>query len=188
MPASSVKFVGTPNDTVRWLSQQSELQSCSVTALRRVAGQPTWLVSRAYARAQGLLADAFAAEGVRGYHFRLLAALDQYGASSQADLGRRTGIDRSDVVTTLDDLVARRWARRQPDPTDRRRNIVTITRRGTTALERLDGVIAGVQDTFLARLATLERTALVRLLDKLSYGEGPPDLNPHHDPPEDTVP
>ena len=77
-----------------------------MSALRRVAARPTWLLSRANARSQGLLAEAFDAEGVHGYHFRLLAALEQYGPASQADLGRRTGIDRSDVVATLNDLVA----------------------------------------------------------------------------------
>ena len=74
-----------------------------MSGLRRVAGRPTWLLSRANARAQGLLTDAFADEGVRGYHFRLLAALEQYGPASQAELGRHTGIDRSDVVATLND-------------------------------------------------------------------------------------
>jgi DNA-binding MarR family transcriptional regulator len=143
----------------------------SVTALRRVAGQPTWLVGQSYARAQALLAAAFTAEGLRGYHFRVLAALDQFGASSQAALGRRTGIDRSDVVSTLDDLVARGWARRRPDPTDGRRNVVTITRRGTATLERLDRVVTGVQDTFLTRLTPSERMVLVRLLGKLTQGE-----------------
>ncbi len=108
-------------------------------ALERVAGRPTWLLSRANARAQGLLGEALASEGFRGYHFRLLAALDQYGASSQAELGRHTGIDRSDVVATLNDLVAGGLARREPDPVDRRRNIVKITRRGQTTLAHLVG-------------------------------------------------
>jgi DNA-binding MarR family transcriptional regulator len=73
-------------------------------------------LSRANARSQGLLADAFAAEGLRGYHFRLLAALEQYGPASQADLGRHTGIDTSDVVATLNDLVASGLAQRERDP------------------------------------------------------------------------
>ena len=138
-----------------------------MSALSRVAGRPTWLLSRANARSQGLLTDAFAAEAVRGYHFRLLAALDQYGPASQADLGRHTGIDRSDVVATLNDLVARGFARRQPDPVDRRRNVITITKRGTGALERLDAVLDEVQDAVLARLTPNERTTLMRLLTKL---------------------
>lgn len=139
-----------------------------MTALRRVAGRPTWLLSRANTRSQSLLADAFAAEGVRGYHFRLLAALDQYGPSSQAELGRHTGIDRSDIVATLNDLVSTGLAQREPDPVDRRRNVVTVTTRGVDALERLDAVLDEVQDTVLGPLTPNERETFVRLLAKLT--------------------
>jgi DNA-binding MarR family transcriptional regulator len=139
-----------------------------VSPLERVAARPTWLISRASARSQGLLRDAFAAEGVRGYHFRLLAALDQYGPASQAELGRRTGIDRSDVVATLNDLVARGLAQRAPDPDDGRRNVVTMTGRGARALERLDAVLDDVQDAVLAPLTPSERRTFVRLLAKLT--------------------
>jgi DNA-binding MarR family transcriptional regulator len=143
-----------------------------VSPLNRVAGRPTWLLSRANARAQALLVEAFAAEGVRGYHFRLLAALEQYGPTSQADLGRHTGIDRSDVVATLNDLVEARLAVREPDPGDRRRNVVTITARGTRTLERLDAVLDGVQEALLEPLTSGERKTLVRLLGKLSEPPG----------------
>jgi DNA-binding MarR family transcriptional regulator len=139
-----------------------------MSPLNRVAGRPTWLLSRANARSQGLLADAFAAHGVRGYHFRLLAALEQYGPASQADLGRHAGIDRSDVVATLNDLVADGLARREPDPADRRRNIVSVTRRGAGTLTRLDAILDEVQDAVLAPLTAHERKSFVRLLAKLS--------------------
>ena len=135
--------------------------------LERVAGRPTWLLSRASLRAQDLLADAFAAEGLRGYHFRLLAALDQYGPSSQADLGRYTGIDRSDVVAALNELVDGGLARRRPDPADGRRNVVTITKRGSTTLERLDTALDGVQEALLEPFSANERTTFVRLLTKM---------------------
>ena len=101
-----------------------------MSPLERVAGRPTWLLSRADARAQALLAAGFAAEGFRGYHYRLLAALDQYGPSSQADLGRYTGIDRSDVVAALNELADGGFIQRDPDPADRRRNVVSVTRSG----------------------------------------------------------
>jgi DNA-binding MarR family transcriptional regulator len=138
-----------------------------VPPLRRVAVRPTWLLSRAHNRAQGLLADAFAAEGVRGYHFRLLAALDQYGPSSQADLGRSTGIDRSDVVAAVNDLVSKDLVRRAPDEADRRRNVITLTRTGTAMLVHLDTVLAAVQESVLQPLSPNERKSLVRLLAKL---------------------
>jgi DNA-binding MarR family transcriptional regulator len=138
-----------------------------MSGLDRVAGRPSWLLSRAQARAQHLLADAFAAEGVRGYDFRSLAALEQHGPSSQAELGRHTGIDRSDVVATVNDLVARGFAMRKPDPVDRRRNVISITKRGTTALEHLDAVLDDVQEALLAPLTPNERVTLARLLAKL---------------------
>lgn len=138
-----------------------------MSPLGRVVDQPTWLLSRANARAQSLLSEAFATEGIRGYQFRLLAAIDEFGPSSQADLGRHTGIDRSDVVAALDDLVNHRLARRQPDDVDRRRNIVTMTKGGRAMLHRLDAVLAKVQEAVLEPLPDEGRKALVGLLRQL---------------------
>lgn len=135
--------------------------------LRRVDGRPTWLLSRANARAQTILREAFEAAGVRGYDFRVLAALDEHGPVSQAELGRHTGIDRSDVVATVNRLVESGWARRDQDPVDRRRNVVTITRRGRAQVERLDAVLAGVQAMVMAPLSDREQATLGRLLAKL---------------------
>lgn len=136
--------------------------------LDRVARMPTWLLSRVNARAQGLLSEAFDVEGVRGYHFRVLAALDQYGPSSQADLGRHTGIDESEVVATVKDLVANRFANSRPDPVDRRRNIVTITKTGSELLKRLDMGLSAVQEVLLDPLSPNERRTFLRLLQKLT--------------------
>jgi MarR family transcriptional regulator, lower aerobic nicotinate degradation pathway regulator len=130
----------------------------------RVAEMPTWLISRAYAHSHRLLVEGFASAGVRGYHYRLLAALEEFGPASQAALGRRTSIDRSDVVAVLNDLAARGLIQRSPDPDDRRRNVITITPAGTEQLRALDEVVAGVQEKLLAPLSPADRTRLVRLL------------------------
>jgi MarR family transcriptional regulator, lower aerobic nicotinate degradation pathway regulator len=128
---------------------------------------PTWLISRAYAHSHRLLVEGFASAGVRGYHYRLLAALEEFGPASQAALGRRTSIDRSDVVAVLNDLAARGLIERAPDPVDRRRNVITITPAGTEQLRALDEVVAGVQEKLLAPLSPADRTRLVRLLTAL---------------------
>ena len=130
----------------------------------RVAEMPTWLISRAYAHSHRLLVEGFASAGVRGYHYRLLAALEEFGPASQAALGRRTSIDRSDVVAVLNDLAARGLIERAPDPDDRRRNVITITPAGTEQLRALDEVVASVQEKLLAPLSPPDRTRLVRLL------------------------
>src|ERR1700733_4445189 len=120
----------------------------------RMRERPTWLISRAYARANGLLQDGFAqgGGGLRSYHYRLLAALDEWGPASQADLGRGTGIDRSDVTAALAELESRRLVERSVDPGHRRRNIVTITPAGADQLRELDTVIDGIQEQVLKPL------------------------------------
>lgn len=130
----------------------------------RLDSLPTWLLSRSSGRARRLLADAFTAAGSRGYHYRVLAALEDLGPASQATLGRRAELDRSDIVTTVDELESEALVERSPDPDDGRRKIVTITPAGRRHLRKLDDVVAGVQDELLARLSADERAELVRLL------------------------
>jgi MarR family len=62
-----------------------------------------------------LLTDGLAPAASRGYHYRLLAALEEFGPASQARLGGRAGVDRSDVVAALNDLSARGMVERTPD-------------------------------------------------------------------------
>ena len=133
----------------------------------RLLTKQSWLLSQTSVHAHRLLSQALAAAASSGYHYRLLAALEEFGPASQAALGRRTSMDRSDVVAALNDLAARGLVQRFPDPADRRRNTITITPAGTRQLRRLDRVLAGVQDQLLAPLSATERTQLTRLLSRI---------------------
>ncbi len=108
--------------------------------------------------------------GLRKYHYRLLAALAESGPCSQAQLGRGTHVDRSDVVATLDELERRGLVKRAPDPDDRRRNVVSITGTGSKQLEALDTVLASVQVEVLAPLAADDRERLIGLLRQMVDG------------------
>jgi DNA-binding MarR family transcriptional regulator len=138
----------------------------------RVKDRPTWLVSRVFARSSSLLNDAFEthADGLRSYHYRLLAALEQWGPASQADLSRGTGIDRSDVTGGLNELESRRLVERRADPDHKRRNIVTITRTGREALLSLDEIIDGVQAELLAPLSPNQRKQFLDLARRVADG------------------
>jgi DNA-binding MarR family transcriptional regulator len=126
--------------------------------------KPTWLISQVSTRAHRLLTERLAAVGARGYHYRLLAALAEFGPSSQASLGRHTVMDRSDVVAAVGELAAQGFVERAADPVDRRRNVVTMTPAGAARLAELDRVLAAVQDELLTPLSGPERADLTRLL------------------------
>jgi len=134
--------------------------------------RPTWLISQAYLRATGLLQEGFAADGdrLRGYHYRLLAALEEFGPASQAALGRGTGIDRSDVTAALVELEERGLVQRSVNPADRRRNVVSITAAGTRRLEELDAVVDTIQERLLAPLSADERRQFVTLIRRIAGG------------------
>jgi len=136
----------------------------------RMRDLPTWLISCNYARSNGLLNDGFAAtsSGLRPYHYRLMASLEEAGPIGQAELGRVSGIDRSDVANMLAELEQLGLVARTVDPSNRRRNIVAITPAGSDQLTTLDDVLEEIQQQVLAPLSPNERRQLTKLLHKLS--------------------
>jgi DNA-binding MarR family transcriptional regulator len=137
------------------------------TAPARWESTPSWLLTQTAHHAHRLVADGFSSVGARGYHFRLLATLEEYGPASQAALGRRSGIHVSDMVATINELAEDGLVERAPDPADRRRNIVSLTTAGRARLRRLEERLALAQDEILAPLAPEERELLARLLSRL---------------------
>ncbi|MGX7678777.1 MarR family winged helix-turn-helix transcriptional regulator [Jatrophihabitans sp. DSM 45814] len=134
----------------------------------RLDDKPTWLINQLYLRAHRLLADGFAQAGSRGYHYRLLAAIEQHGPTSQAELGRATGIDRSDVVAAVNELADDGYVERTADSSDRRRNVISMTRRGIRRLDELEPVVAEAQVSLLAPLSRAERTQFIALMRKVA--------------------
>jgi MarR family transcriptional regulator, lower aerobic nicotinate degradation pathway regulator len=133
----------------------------------RLQNRATWLISQTGIRAHRLLTDALAKADARGYDYRVLAAVQEFGPTSQATLGRRTDMDRSDVAETVDDLAERGLVERSADPADRRRNIIAITPAGTRRLRQLDQLMSDVQDELLTPLSRRERQTLVRTLKRV---------------------
>jgi len=136
-------------------------------APKRLQGLASWRLSAAALVGDRLVNEALATEGVRKYHFRVLVALSDDGPLSQAELGRRLAIDRSDVAAIAAELEQRELLARTRDDRDRRRNVVTITPAGEAALVRMDRAIAAAQTTLLAPLSSAEQRQLSELLGRL---------------------
>ena len=128
---------------------------------------PSWLLSQTAAHSHRLLVEAFSSVGARGYHYRLLATLEEFGPASQAELGRRSGIHLSDMVATLNELADESFVERTPDPSDRRRNVISLTAAGKRRLRVLEDRLAESQDELLAPLSPADRRKLTGLLTRL---------------------
>jgi DNA-binding MarR family transcriptional regulator len=120
-------------------------------------------VSQVALAAQRLVSEA----GVRKHQFAVLAALEEEGAASQAALGRRVWLDRSDLHAVLNDLEAAGLVARVRDEQDRRRNVVRLTAAGSERLRELEARVGAAQDALLAPLSDHERDELRRLLTRL---------------------
>jgi DNA-binding MarR family transcriptional regulator len=133
----------------------------------RLRGKASWLINKISQHAHRLRSEGLASVDAHGYHFAILAALEQYGPASQIALGQRCGIDRSDIHAVVNDLVDQGLALRAPDPEDRRRNIITVTGAGLKRLQQLDTVLNQVQDQLLVALSPTERGQLIGLLTRV---------------------
>jgi MarR family transcriptional regulator, lower aerobic nicotinate degradation pathway regulator len=133
-------------------------------APERLRSLPSRLLNMAAGYAQRQVGESLATLDSRKWHYATLAALEEFGPDSQSGLSDRTGIYRSDLVATINELTARGLVVRAPDPADRRRNAITLTDEGRRHLKRLDALIADSQAEFLAPLSESDRAQLVRIL------------------------
>jgi MarR family transcriptional regulator, lower aerobic nicotinate degradation pathway regulator len=137
------------------------------SAPARLRALPTFLLNQAALQAQRIGAETLAAVGAHRTHYAVLAALDEFGPASQAELGRRCGIDPSDMVALMARLTGDGLVERGPDPADRRRNLVSITRAGRRRLDELARTVAAAQDALLEPLSAAERERLTALLARI---------------------
>jgi MarR family transcriptional regulator, lower aerobic nicotinate degradation pathway regulator len=130
----------------------------------RLRVRPSRLLSLAAGQAHRQVGERLATLGSRKWHYATLAALEEFGPDSQSGLSDRTGIYRSDLVATINDLTARGLVVRTPDPADRRRNAITLTDDGRRHLKQLDELLAEAEAEFLAALSEADRAELIRIL------------------------
>lgn len=134
----------------------------------RLSDQVLFALGRASQHAQRLVRQHMTEGGVRTLHYHVLASLADDGESVQATLADRIGMDRSDLVTLLDELEELKMLARRVDAADRRRKIVAITPAGERHLEDMDQLIFGAEADLLAPLTAAERKTLLSLLRRVS--------------------
>jgi DNA-binding MarR family transcriptional regulator len=138
-----------------------------------LTGRLGYSLKHVWLRLGELTTAALAPYGLTGRELAVLVVLSGGEPASQQEAARRLGIDRTTMVAMLDGLEAKALVARQPDPQDRRRNVVGLTVAGRDTLR---GAIAASDDAerrFLAPLPGPLAQQFKRALHLLLTEHGP---------------
>ncbi|MBL7286688.1 winged helix DNA-binding protein [Corynebacterium godavarianum] len=94
--------------------------------------------------------------------FWVLTCVDNT-ALSQSQLSSLLAVDASDMVRLVDSLEKLGWVKRDRDPKDRRRQIVTATKKGSKALGTLAAEVADAEDRALDASSAKQLKSLKKL-------------------------
>lgn len=139
----------------------------------RLLDQPLYLLSLLGRQARAAAAEALAKVRLKLGHMAVLAVLTESGPSSQREIGRLIGKDPSDVVVLLDEMETLKLVRRDPDPSDRRRHLVTVTTRGARTFDRAESVLEAATSAFFEDLDPGAGRRLEDLAGRSPRGRGP---------------
>jgi DNA-binding MarR family transcriptional regulator len=109
-------------------------------------------------------ADVLGTVGLTPALFGLLNVIGAREGAIQQELGAAMGIDRTTMVSLIDQLESAGLAKRRPSAKDRRAREVVITPKGRTLLVRARRLIAQTEDDVLAGLTADQRRDLLALL------------------------
>ena len=100
--------------------------------------------------------------------FTALAVLDgASGSLTPSEIAERVLVASATMTSTLDALERRGWARRLPNPADRRSVLVEITSEGRAVTDQALPGIRTIEASMMSVLTQTERKQLVNLLDKV---------------------
>jgi DNA-binding MarR family transcriptional regulator len=109
-------------------------------------------------------AEVLGSVGLTTALFALLNVIGAREGAIQQELGTALGIDRSTMVSLIDQLESAGLASRRPSATDRRAREIAITPKGRRLLQRARGLIVQVEEEVFAGLTADERSELLALL------------------------
>jgi DNA-binding MarR family transcriptional regulator len=137
-------------------------------ALSRFLGVPGHLIRCAQQIHTSIWASEF--EGLlTGPQYATLHVLLEWPASNQWQVSQRAGLDKSTAADIVTRLVHRGWIVREPDPTDRRGKLLSLTEAGAALAAELAGRVDAVQERLLEPLTEADRTSLQDQLATVAY-------------------
>lgn len=110
---------------------------------------PSFQLEKLRRRTREFVEADLAKHGCNLREYWILTCLAEEDAASQSTLGDILGVDRSDMVRLVDSLEKRNLAKRVKDAKDRRRQIISITKKGAKARAQLKPIVTAAEDKAL---------------------------------------
>jgi DNA-binding MarR family transcriptional regulator len=126
-----------------------------------------YLLKHAQLGLGAVVEPALAPLGLDGRQYAVLAVLVSEGPRSQQRLSERMRVDRTTMVSLVDDLERKGFVERRRHAADRRAYAIHVTGKGKRALERGRKAVEAAEDELLGPLSPGERRTLKELLLKL---------------------
>jgi DNA-binding MarR family transcriptional regulator len=114
-------------------------------------------VARMYTRAQRVVADCCRTTSTQCH---LLTELGRSGPLPLSELGARVILEKSWISRAVDSMVARGLVTKEPNPSDARSWLVTLTAEGARTVKALNRTLDEHANELLASLSERERTAV----------------------------
>jgi MarR family transcriptional regulator, transcriptional regulator for hemolysin len=153
-------MIGEAEDSVRELGKMATHPTAD-PPVTEFAGQ---LFFRLWRATHTRTAEVLGSVSLTPALFALLNVIGAREGAIQQELGSVLGIDRSTMVSLIDQLESAGLARRRPSATDRRAREIAITPKGRRLLQQARGLISQVEDEVLGGLTAEERHELLTLL------------------------
>lgn len=134
---------------------------------------PSFQLERLRRRTREFVEAALSAEGFNLREYWVLSCLVAGDAASQATLGEILGVDRSDMVRLVDSLEKRNLAKRVKDPKDRRRQIISVTKKGSKAYANLRPLVTAAEDKALDDSTSKQLKHLRKLAKSIIAADSP---------------
>lgn len=124
---------------------------------------PSFQIERLRRRTRDEVESALTTKNTTQREFWVLSCLLTGSVSSQSTLCNILALDTSDMVRIIDALEQRSWVRRERDPRDRRKQIVTATEEGHDVYPELARLVSEAEDRALDESTTKQLKHLRKL-------------------------
>src|SRR5687768_15759837 len=157
--------------TIVGMSTGGKTPPAAVDRLRNsaLAEDLAFLLARASAIALAAANSALAQHGLKARSYSILALAADGALPTQRELADFLRLDPSQVVALVDELERRNLVKRQPDPSDRRANVVVATSEGKVLFERAQKSARTAEAALKDAVAPDQHEELAELMQRLAF-------------------